>query len=255
MRGQKFASFLQTESGLQWRKNYLISALVSREQAEGRDRLELAMRRLDQFDHVFLMESLADDIAAMSREGWTHLDLPWRNAGEHGNAAWSASREAMREHPGLLARLVAENQGDLELYTYAQALVKRRREGAAAQMRESGGARQMPSGRSFDFIVTCAYEAHLMGDEARCLQLLERAENHRKARGIDIGSCRTLTEFALLRFQEPKLVRQAYGRRVKANQALKRTATAAESRAANVSPARSRNRRGAKGSSGCDRSH
>ena len=72
-RGQKFAHFLQTDSSLQWRRNYLISALTSRERARAGNCLELAMRRLDRFDHVFLMENLAEDIVAMSREGWTRF--------------------------------------------------------------------------------------------------------------------------------------------------------------------------------------
>jgi hypothetical protein len=227
-RGQRFAQFLQGDGGLGWRRNYLLSKLLWPEHTGDGNRLELGMRRLDQFDHVFLTENLASDIAAMSREGWSHLELPWRNAGAPGNAGWSAAREALKDHPDLLAGLIRENQDDVELYAYAQSLAERRKANEVRPAREPAGEREMPPGSNLDFLVCCAYEAHLMKDEARCLELLGQAESHFRAKRIDIGSARNLTEFALLRFRQPRRVLQQHVRQTEAKQSAKRAPTELE---------------------------
>ena len=127
IRGRRFAAFLENR-GVHWRRNTLVTALSHRGDPP-RERLQLAKQRLLQFDHLFLTDTLSEDMETLARYGWRHLEVPWKNtpAGSENAAGWSVAREALRDHPKLLAQLTTEHEADLELYVFAQALVAGRR--------------------------------------------------------------------------------------------------------------------------------
>jgi hypothetical protein len=202
-RGRKFAHFLQSESGMNWRRNYLLATLTYQERQDPR-RLELAKERLEQFDHVFLMDTLGEDIRVLAKHGWSNVDLPWRNTAAPGEASWSAARAALSGHPDLLKRLIETHAEDIELYDYARAMTQRRKSEPAKIEQRVALTRQMPESDNFEFVIICAYEAHLNGDEVRCRELLKQAETLPDAAEVNIRKNRNLTEFALRRFGAPE---------------------------------------------------
>jgi hypothetical protein len=234
-RGRKYAQFLRAD-GLQWRRNYLLSTITYQERHNGRERLAIAKQRLEQFDHVFLMDTLAADVGAMAREGWTHLDLPWRNTAAPGEVSWSAARAALRDYPDLLQALIAHNQEDIELYDFACELVARRKTGRVELARDLAGEREMPDSDDFEFLVCCAYEAYLQNDEARCTEILGTAEKHPDASEVDIRMNKTLSEFALRRFGAPERGLKEHRRKSRAKKEQARAA-AAEQRQLEISAA------------------
>jgi hypothetical protein len=203
-RGRKFARFLQTESGRSWKRNYLLATLTYQGHRDPQ-RLAIAKQRLEQFDHVFLMDSLAEDIRVLANDGWTDVDLPWRNTAAPGEASWSAARAALSGHPDVLERLLETHAEDIELYDYARALVERRKaERPQLKRHPAISHREIPDSDNLEFIVICAYEAHLNGDEARCRELLKQAEKLPEAAEVNIRKNPNLTEFALRRFSAPQ---------------------------------------------------
>ncbi len=202
-RGRKFARFLQTESGRNWKKNYLLATLTYQGQRDPQ-RLTVAKQRLEQFDHVFLMDTLADDIRVLAGHGWTDVDLPWRNTAAPGEASWSAARAALGGHPDVLERLLETHAEDIELYAYARALVERRKTERPRLERRPAASREIPDSDNFEFVVICAYEAYLNGDEAGCRELLKAAERLPEAAKVNIRKNPNLTEFALRRFGAPE---------------------------------------------------
>lgn len=213
-RGRKFADFLRN-GGLTWRRNYMLGTLTYQDRQNPRERLELGKQRLAQFDHVFLVESLGTDIKAMAKEGWTELDLPWRNTAAPGEAAWSAARAALADHPDLLQSLTEAHAEDLELFAYARELVERRKTEPPVLKRTGGGERRMPDSDDVEFVVSCAYEAFVNGDQARCEQLLAVAETLPDADEINIRKCRNLSEFALKRFNAPDRAEKEHRRKAR----------------------------------------
>jgi len=234
-RGRKYAQFLRT-GGLQWRRNYLLSTITYQERHNGPERLALAKQRLEQFDHVFLMDTLAADVGALAREGWTHLDLPWRNTAAPGEASWSAARAALSDYPDILCDLIGQNQEDIELYDFACELVARRKTERVNLAREPAGGREIPESDDFEFLVCCAYEAYLQNDESRCSELLRRAEKHPDASEVDIRKNNTFGEFALRRFGAPERGLKEHRRKSRAKKEQTRAA-AAEQRQLAISPA------------------
>ena len=80
-RGDQFAHFLMRE-GVHWWQNTLVRTLTYRTKRQPlKDRLDLAKHRLEQFDHVLLMDDLGADIALFAQYGWQNVQLPWKNAG------------------------------------------------------------------------------------------------------------------------------------------------------------------------------
>lgn len=178
-RGRKFAKFLRKDVGLGWRKNSIVSALThpSRDEHSPR-RLALAKERLAQFDHVFVMENLSEQVATLSEYGWSDLAVQWRKATQPGEAAfrWSAAREALKGHQKVADRLLAENEQDLELYAFARELAKQREtKRPKLQRLPTQPNRVVPDSTNFEFLVFCAYEAFLTGDAQRCAEILKAA--------------------------------------------------------------------------------
>jgi hypothetical protein len=233
-RGRKYAQFLRT-GGLQWRRNYLLSTITYQERRDGRERLAVAKQRLEQFDHVFLMDSLAADVGAMAREGWTHLDLPWRNTAAPGEVSWSAARAALSDYPDVLRDLIGENKEDIELYDFACELVATRKTEPINLTRELAGRREMPDSDDFEFLVCCAYEAYLQNNESGCTELLARAEKHPDATDVDIRKNKTFGEFALRRFGAPERGLKEHRRKSRAKKEQAR-AEAAQQRQPAISP-------------------
>ncbi len=222
-RGRKFAAFLQNRGGLNWKRNYLLSTMTYQDREHSGDRLELAKERLTQFDHVFLMNNLGNDINALSRDGWTNLDLPWRNTAAPGEADWSAARTALKGHPDVLESLIEANQQDLELYAFAQQLVERRKSEPPKLDRIPARERKMPESDNFEFVTTCAYEAHLSDDADRCAELLEEASDLPEASEIEARR-RDFMEFALRRFGAPKRAEREHRRKAREKKAQARAA-------------------------------
>lgn len=219
-RGRNFAHFIQNERGKNWRRNYLLSSLTYQERRDPQ-RLALAKRRLEQFDRVFLMDSFADDVHLLEQDGWTNVGLPWRNTAAPGEANWSAARAALSSHPEILQRLIEVNAEDIELYAHAQALVERRKTGLARPEPRPATLREMPDSRNFDFVLICAYEAHLAGEEARCRELLKQAETFPEAAEVNVRKNRNLIEFALRRFGAPDRAEKEHRKIVRERRAAK----------------------------------
>ncbi len=208
MRGRKFAAFLEHDHGVRWRKNTLVTALSHRG-GSPRQRLQLAKQRLLQFDHVFLMDTLSENVKTLAQYGWGHVELPWKNtpAAPDNAAGWSVAREALRHHPKLLEQLTAEHELDLELYAFAKALAT----GQNASLPRPQRARrsdigQMPESDNFEFLLFCAYEAFLKDDRPQSIALLGHAGNLREADEIFDGSADSFVEYALERFSAPKRI-------------------------------------------------
>ena len=123
-RGRKFAQFLRTGTGMNWKRNYLLGALTYQDRQQSPRRLKIGRERLVQLDHVFLMDNLGADIQSLARDGWLELDLPWRNTAAPGEANWSAARAALAEYPDVLKGLTQAHEQDLELYAFARDLVE-----------------------------------------------------------------------------------------------------------------------------------
>lgn len=215
-RGHQFADFLRHE-GPGWRRNHLITAMSYGDPRSLNERLEMAKRRLEQFDHIFLMDTLSSDVSVLGRYGWDHLEFPWKNTRAPGESTWSAAREALRGYPGLLKRLAQENEADLEFYGFAKQLAEQRKFVAPMLERQPKPAeRVMPQSSDFTFLVSCAYEAYLNGDEACCAEILDRMSAMPEAGDLPRGKTRSFVDFALLRFSEPKRVRRVHRRRTRA---------------------------------------
>lgn len=226
-RGRKFAQFLHNEKGINWRRNYLVNTLTYQDRNQSPERLEIAKQRLAQFDHVFLMDDLATDIRALAHDGWTQLDLPWRNTAAPGEANWSAARAALADHPDLLEGLTQANEHDLALYAYARALVERRRAAPPQVERRKVPDRVMPESDNFEFIVACAYEAFLKQDMPGCRKLLKRADSLPEASTMDPPR-RDFVEFALRRFAAPDRAEKEHRRKAREKKAAGRAAIKAE---------------------------
>jgi len=222
-RGRKFARFLRRDGGLEWRRNYLLSTVMYQDRDHPRERLELAKERLAQFDHVLLMENLGNDVRALARNGWTDLDLPWRNTAAPGEADWSAARAALKAYPDVLEKVTEANEHDIELYKFARELVERRKSEPPRLERIPGKQRRIPHSKNFEFIVTCAYEAHLQGDEAGRAKLLDRAAALPEASEI-ASQRRNFLEFALRRFDAPKRAEKEHRRKAREKKAQARAA-------------------------------
>lgn len=207
IRGRRFAAFLENDRGVRWRRNTLVTALTHRG-GSPRERLQLAKQRILAFDHILLTDTLSQDMNMLARYGWRHLQVPWKNtpAGTENAAGWSVAREALRDHPKLLERLLAEHEIDLELYEFAKALVGGERSGLPEPRRTPLPDREMPESDNFEFLLFCAYEAFLKSDRAGCTALLHRAGRSPEAAEIFDGSCENFVEHALERFGAPKRV-------------------------------------------------
>ena len=208
VRGQKFAAFLENERGVSWRRNTLVTALSYRG-GDSTERLEVAKQRLLQFDHVFLTDCLSEDMKALAKYGWDHLQVPWKNtpAGAENAAGWSVAREALRDYPKLLEQLSAEHALDLELFAFAQAHFGPHVVSIAGKERMPlPTPREMPESDNFEFLLYCAYEAHLKGDESGCIALLDRAGRFPEADEIFEGRSKNFVKRALQRFSAPKRV-------------------------------------------------
>jgi hypothetical protein len=206
VRGRRFAAFLEKE-GVRWRRNTLVTALTHRGGSPG-ERLQLAKQRLLEFDHIFLTDTLSEDMKTLARYGWDHLDVPWKNtpAGAENAAGWSIAREALRDHPKLLEQLTGEHEIDLEFYAFAKALVGGRSSGLTQPKRTPISDREMPGGDNFEFLLFCAYEAFLKGDRPGCLALLHRAGRLPAAAEIFDGPAEDFVEHTLERFGSPKRI-------------------------------------------------
>jgi hypothetical protein len=172
------------------------------------DRLQLAKQRLLEFDHIFLTDTLSEDMKTLERYGWQHLEVPWKNApaGAENAAGWSIAREALRDHPKLLEQLNAEHEIDLELYAFAKSLVSGSGSGSPRPKRVPLSDREMPGGDNFEFLLFCAYEAFLKNDRPGCLALLHRAGRLPAAAEIFDGPSEDFVEHTLERFGSPKRV-------------------------------------------------
>jgi hypothetical protein len=222
-RGRNFARFLQDRGSKNWRRNYLLSSFTYQERRDPQ-RLPLAKQRLEQFDRVFLMGDFADGVRQLEQDGWTKVELPWRNTAAPGEANWSAARAALRSQPEILDRLIEANAEDIELYAYAQALVERRKAGHAQPEPRRTSSREMPNSRNFDFVLTCAYEAYLKGEEPRCRELLKQAEKLPEAAEVNIRKTRNLIEFALRRFGAPDRAEKEHRKIVREKRAARTAA-------------------------------
>jgi hypothetical protein len=207
VRGRRFAAFLENDRGVRWRRNTLVTALTHRG-GSSRERLDLAKQRLLQFDHVFLTDTLSEDMQTLARYGWHHLEVPWKNtpAGAENAAGWSIAREALRDYPKLLDQLTAEHEIDLELYGFAKALVSGRNPGLLRPKRMPLSERETPESDNFEFLLFCAYEAFLKGDRPGCLALLHRAGRLPETAEIFDGNSADFVEHTLERFGAPKQV-------------------------------------------------
>ncbi|HEX5422577.1 MAG TPA: sulfotransferase family 2 domain-containing protein [Candidatus Acidoferrales bacterium] len=208
MRGRRFAAFLENERGVSWRRNTLVTALSYRG-GDSTERLDLAKQRLLQFDHVFLTDTLSEDMKVLGKYGWDHLQVPWKNtpAGTEKAAGWSVAREALRDHPKLLEQLSAEHSLDLELFAFAKAHFARRAANVEQPQRAPlPSTREMPESDNFEFLLYCAYEAHLKGDESGCMTFLSRAGRFPEADEIFEGRGKAFVKRALQRFSAPKRV-------------------------------------------------
>lgn len=222
-RGRKFAHFLRNETGINWRRNYLLNTLTYQDRGHSPERLEVGKQRLAQFDHVFLMNDLATDIQGLARDGWMQLDLPWRNTAAPGEANWSAARAALADYPDLLKGLSRANEQDLELYAFARELVEKRKNEAPQLDRRQIGERQMPESDNFEFLVACAYEAFLKKDMPGCRKLLKRAASLPEANEMDPPR-RDFAEFALRRFAAPDRAEKEHRRKAREKKAAHRAA-------------------------------
>jgi hypothetical protein len=211
---------------MNWRRNYLLGTLTYQERRDPQ-RLDLAKQRLEQFDHVFLMDTLADDIRVLAKHGWTDVDLPWRNTAAPGEASWSAARAALRGHPDILKRLIDAHAEDIELYDYARAMAEHRKTEPAKIERRPAVSREIPESDNFEFILICAYEAYLNQDEARCRELLKQAETFPEAAEVNIRKNRNLTEFALRRFGAPERAEKEHRKMAREKKAARASAAAA----------------------------
>jgi hypothetical protein len=208
IRGRRFAAFLENDRGVRWRRNTLLTALSHRSGPPG-ERLQLAKQRLTQFDHIFLTDTLSEDIKGLAQYGWRHLEVPWKNtpAGPDSASGWSVAREALREHSKLLEQLTTEHENDLELYAFAKELVAGRRSGLTQPKRTPLCIdRKMPESNDFEFLLFCAYEAFRKGDRPNCLTLLRRAGGLPDAESVFNGGVENFVEHALERFSAPKRV-------------------------------------------------
>src|SRR5262249_40138776 len=123
----------------------------------------------------------------------------------------------------VLERLIEANQQDVELYDYACDLVQRRKSEPPKLDRVPAVERRMPESDNFEFIVTCAYEAHLSGDEARRAELLERAAGMPEAEEIE-RQRRNFVEFAMRRFNGPERAEKEHRRKAREKKAKARAA-------------------------------
>ncbi|HEX4159560.1 MAG TPA: sulfotransferase family 2 domain-containing protein [Rhizomicrobium sp.] len=208
-RGRAFARFLKREQTVDWRRNSLVTALTypARKEKSVAARLDLAKQRLEQFDHVILMEELSQQVNVFAQYGWRSLDIGWRKAIGHSETAfsWSAARTALARHKRTLDALIAANEADLELYSFARELVRRRKSktpplNRTAMHRE----RSMPESENFDFLCYCAYDSFLSGKKQTCRELLTRAGKCPAAGVLDNGGNAGFVEFALARFAAPE---------------------------------------------------
>ena len=209
-RGRKFAKFLKNKTGTEWRKNSLVTALTypSRKKVTS-SRLQLAKKRLAQFDHVFIMDNLAEQVSVLSQYGWAHLGVAWRKASQPGETAsrWSAAREALARYPKVLERLMAQNEEDLELYAFARELAEQCKSAPPRLERLAApSTRVMPESNHFEFLIFCAYETFLKKDTAHCLKLLRSAAEQPAAKPVKPGSAEDFIAFALDRFAAPERV-------------------------------------------------
>jgi hypothetical protein len=119
----------------------------------------MAKRRLAQFDHIFFVETLAEDVRILANYGWEQLKVPWRNARAPGEPTWSAARAALEKYPKLVAQLTQQHAEDIELYRYACQLAESRCSVAPALERiPPSSGRPLPESDNFDFLVCCAYD-------------------------------------------------------------------------------------------------
>jgi len=217
-RGRKFAHFLRNETGINWRRNYLLNTLTYQDRSQSPKRLAVGKQRLAQFDHLFLMNDLATDIKGLAKDGWLELDLPWRNTAAPGEANWSAARAALADHPDLLEGLTRANEQDIELYAFGRELVEKRKAAPPQLQRRQIGERKMPKSDNFEFILACAYEAYLKKDEPGCRKLLRLAKSLPEVSQMDPPR-RDFVEFALRRFAEPDRAEKEHRRKAREKKA------------------------------------
>lgn len=203
-RGRKFVKFLKNEAGFGWRKNSIVTALTYPSRKKNNpNRLALAKQRLGQFDHVLMMENLSEQVACLSKHGWTQLGVQWKKASQPGEAAfrWSAAREALKDRPRVLDRLLSENQQDLELYAFACELADQR-EIERPQKLPAQSSRVVPNSTNFEFLIFCAYEAFLNADMQHCTEILKAAASSAGAKKW--GHAGDLVAIAIKRFAAPE---------------------------------------------------
>jgi hypothetical protein len=207
-RAKAFTDYLQNHKSVWWAENYFVHAFTyssGRNGAAARpaaDLLGLAKQRLENFDHIFFVDRFDADVGAMHTYGWKPVERRLKSL-TGGGPTRAGVREALLEFSDVWNKIRSRNEDDFDLYAHARTLADRRDRRQVPNRKFTVSRHERPESDRFEFLLYCAYEAHVLGESADSRMLLGEALQHAADDDLDGQSRETFVDTALARFAVP----------------------------------------------------